>query len=208
VDVRFSIRSAGQGLLALATLTASVSCAAPINLGLARPGPGTASFLRSDAINRAPTGERVTVEPSRVEVRYYPFSPTVTVIAWSDDEPGYGLRATIRRDGSIVRDHRLFVSTYYEAGVRVYPRAAIESHVLQMTGISRDPRACWNFPVCSPPETYAARIPDELLRGHRDSVRVKFYSFHGRELIVTMYRDVIDKYLAAVDSVSTELRRP
>jgi hypothetical protein len=76
-----------------------------------------------------------------------------------------------------------------------------------MTGITRDRRSCWNFPVCSPPETYAARIPDELLRAHRDSVRVKFYSLNGREMIVTMYRDVIDKYLATVDSVSTALRR-
>jgi hypothetical protein len=207
VDVGFSIPSAGLGLLVPATLTALISCAPPIDLSVAGPGPGNGSIVRSDAINRAPTGEPLTAELARVEVRYYRFSPTVTVIAWSEDEAGYGLRATVRRDGSVVRDHRLYVSTYYEAGVRAYPRAAIGSRVLKMTGISRDRRPCWNFPVCSPPETYAARIPDELLRGHRDSVRVKFYSLNGREMIVTMYRDVIDKYLAAVDSVSMALRR-
>lgn len=197
----------GRGLLVPVTLSALVACAPPISLSFARPGPDNGSLFRSDANHRAPGGAPLPTEQSRVDVRYYRYAPSVTVIAWSDDEAAFGLRGTVRRDGSLVRDHRLYVSTYFEPGVRAYTRAAIGPRKLQMAGVSRDRRPCWNYPACSPPESYAARIPDRLLRESRDSVAVMFYSLDGRHMVITVYRDVIDKYLATVDSVSAELQR-
>jgi len=84
--------------------------------------------------------------------------------------------------------------------------ATVPPRVLKMTGTSRDIYACY-FGSCSPFETLGVRIPDELLRANRDSVAVRFYGRGGRELIVTVRRDLIDAYLSSVDSVSAALRR-
>lgn len=180
-------------LISAASLAGFVACAPPLILRTASTPPPT------DTVGAAP--ERVTVE-----VRYFPFSPTVAVVAWAPAEAAYGLRAWIRRDGSLIRDHRLYVSTYYEPAVRAFPQAVVPSKPLLVTGISHDIYACYFGDSCSPPETFGARVPDEVLRG-RDSVAVKFYGRGGRELVVTIRRDLIDAYVAAVDSVSAALRR-
>lgn len=135
------------------------------------------------------------------------WSPTVSIVGWDADETEYGLRAVVRRDGTLVRDHRLYVSTYIVYGTREFSRAMTPTRSLLLTGLSRDPRPCQGGPICTPPETFGARLPDALLRANRDSVTVRFYGRSGRELVITLRRELIDAYLHAVDSVIAELRQ-
>jgi hypothetical protein len=182
-----------------ASLAGFFGCGPPLNINTAFTARDVGLPAPGDTIGATP-------EPATVQVRYFSFSPTVSVVAWASSEAGYGLRAWMRRDGSLIRDHRIYVSTFYEPAVRAYPHAAVPPRKLRMTGISRDVYACYFGERCSPPETYGARIPDELLRASRDSVAVTFYG-RGRELTVTVRRDLIDAYLTAIDSVRAQLRR-
>ncbi len=172
-------------------LVVLAACAPPVELGA--PSPPLA----------APIAES---EPPIIELRYFSFSPTVSVVGWSGDNDWYGLRTTVRRDGSLVRDHRLYVNTYYKPWVRSFYLATIPPYGLEMMGVSRDTYACY-FGRCSPFETLAVRIPDELLRATRDSVTVTFYGTQNRKMDVTVRRELIEPYLASVDSVTAALRR-
>src|SRR5439155_14336283 len=77
--------------------------------------PVTASTVtRIDVPPRTnPVDSTAIADAATVEVRYYPHSPTVTIVAWDDADAAYGLRAWLRRDGSLIVGHRLYVSTYY-----------------------------------------------------------------------------------------------
>ena len=145
-------------------------------------------------------------EPSTVEVRYYAHSPTVSILAWETAETGYGLRAWLRRNGSLIDDHRLYVSTYFTP-VRVYSGAHTPSRPLVLTGVSRDVRSCAGGTPCSPPETFEARIPDVLLRSAVDSIPVTFFDRAGRRLLISLHRDLIDAYLGRLDSVVAIMRK-
>ena len=152
-----------------------------------------------------------------VQVRQFPHAPTVSVVAWDPEETAYGLSAQIRRDGSVIEDHRLYVSTYYD-GIRLTSVPSLRTrvstvetvvparHVLLFAGASRDPYHCYWGPDCSPYEALEVRVPDEMLRSNRDSVAVRFYGRADNELVITLHRPLIDAYLAAVDSVATALR--
>jgi hypothetical protein len=196
MTVRFaSSRSALAGLIVAVSLT-QLGCAAPLRLT-------TASHVA------APSQLELTgaqTDSVIVQVRYFSFSPTVSVVAWTRGS-GYGLRGWIRGDGSLVMDHRVYVSTYYHPTVRSFPWASIPSRPLFMTGISRDDYACYFGKSCSPFETFGAFIPDKVLRPSRNSIPVTFYAYDGREIVVTVHHQLIDAYLATVDSVSAELSR-
>jgi hypothetical protein len=195
-----SSRSHVRALLLATSLTWLYGCAQPLRLNIASsPTTKNLAAAPSDAVSVGPA-------PATVQIRYFTFSPSVSVVAWDPAENGFGLRAAIGRNGSIIRDHRIFVSTYYDPAVRAFPNAAVASTKLLLTGVSHDLYACY-FGDCSPAETFGARIPDELLRAHRDSVPVTFYARGGRALTLTVHRAVIDSYLAAVDSVRAALRR-
>ncbi|HST06932.1 MAG TPA: hypothetical protein VLJ83_02115, partial [Gemmatimonadaceae bacterium] len=152
-----------------------------------------------------------------VQVRQFPHAATVSVVAWDPEETAYGLSAQMRQDGSLIEDHRLYVSTYYD-GVRLTRAPSLPNrvgtvetvvpakHVLLYAGASRDPYHCYWGPDCSPYEALEVRVPDEMLRSNRDSVAVRFYGRADNEMIITLHRPLIDAYLAAVDSVATALR--
>ncbi len=146
-------------------------------------------------------------QPTTIEVRYYAHSPTVTIVGWDPTETAYGLRAWLRRDGSLIRAHRLYVSTYYTPARPAFTRAVTPSRPLELTGISRDVHWCVGGRPCSPPETFGAFIPDSLLRSNRDSIAVTFYNRRGRELLITLHRDLIDAYLGRLDSVVAVMRK-
>jgi len=146
-------------------------------------------------------------QPATIEVRYYAYSPTVTIVGWDPAETAYGLRAWLRRDGSLIRAHRLYVSSYYTPARPAFTRAVTPSRPLELTGISRDLHSCVGGKPCSPPETFGALIPDELLRSSRDSLAVTFYGRGTRELLITLHRDLIDAYLGRVDSVVAVMRK-
>ena len=189
-------RTAIGALMFATSLAGMIGCAPPILLS---------ATIASHVVAPA-TDDTIGQVPATIELRYFRFSPTVSVVGWTDEDTGYGLRGTVRRDGSLVRDHRLFVSTWYVPDVRAFPHAVVPSGPLKMIGVSRDTYHCYFGDKCSPYETFGARIPDKILRANRDSVAVTFYSSGGRKLIVTVQRNLIDAYLAAVDSVSTALR--
>jgi hypothetical protein len=152
--------------------------------------------------------DTVTAETdsAAVEVRYSRFSPTISVLGWSVNDAGVGIRSTVRRDGSLVRDHRLYVSTYYVPAIRSYHLAAIPPLGLEMVGVSRDYYACYSG-RCSPFEAIGVRIPDEVLRSRREGLAVMLYGRSGREMSITVRRELIDAYLARLDSVRTTLRK-
>ena len=145
-------------------------------------------------------------QPATIEVRYYAHSPTVTVVGWDPTETAFGLRAWLRRDGSLIRDHRLYVSTYYTPARPAFTRAVTPYRPLELTGISRDVYSCAGGSPCSPPETFGAFIPDALLRSNRDSIAVTFYNRRGRELLITLHRNLIEAYLGRLDSVVAVMR--
>ena len=184
-------------------VAALVGCAPPLVLDVAPPGAGNGVQPRGES--RAARAEGA--EQPTIEVRYFRWSPTVSIVGWDADETEYGLRAVVRRDGTLVRDHRLYVSTYIVYGTREFSRAMTPTRPLLLTGLSRDPRPCQGGPICTPPETFGAWLPDALLRANRDSVTVRFYGRSGRELVITLRRELIDAYLHAVDSVIAELRQ-
>lgn len=157
-------------------------------------------------------------EPAVVQVFEYPRSPTVAVIAWRPGDSGYGLRSWLRRDGSLVRDHRFYVSTFYDGGTSSHfansgmRKGAVETVtpaglLLESAGTLHDVHACHGWPDCTPFVSRLSRIPDSLLRANRDSLAVRLYGRGGTELTVTVRRDVIDAYLRTVDSVAATLRR-
>lgn len=160
-----------------------------------------------------------SVESPVVQIREFPHSPTVSVVAWSPDETGYGLSAQLRRDGSLILGHQLYVSTYYSGGFsltnvarmrnqwRVAQTVVPAKQLLLSTGVSRDPYHCYWGGECSPYEISGLLVSDDLLRANRDSVAVRLYSRGWEEMVITVHRPLIDAYLAAVDSVSAALRK-
>lgn len=163
-------------------------------------------------------------ESTVVQVREYNRSTTVDVVAWAPDDNGYGLRAMLRRDGTLVRDHRFYVTTFYlgasffrNTGATFGPGAAFDGRrfiemiapqelLLEREGITRDVHYCFGWPRCSPRETGGARVPDSVLRASRDSVSLRFHDRYATEMVLTLRRDVIDPYLRTVDSVAAALR--
>lgn len=213
-----------RALTLAAALAGFTGCAFPV---VGRLGSATRTDLATpSATDLGPTD---TAQPPIVEVREFPRSSIVSVVAWSPDEPDFGLNARLLRgDGSLVRDHRLYVSTYYMGNVptsdpRVYTRPVTlgrptrlhgvvqtvtpEKQLLEATGITHDDHACYyDKHTCTPFETFDVRVPDEMLRANRDSVAIRLYGRGGMEMVVTLRRDLIDPYLAKVDSVSASLR--
>lgn len=182
-DHRLSVRAA----VAVLTLGAALAGCAP----------------RYVAIGSSPE----TDEAPTVEVRDFPHTPAVSVLAWSPAETAYGISSSLRRDGLLLLGyHRIYVNTY-AVNERFFSKAWTTTRPLRIGGISRDPYYCSSGgEVCSPYETFGALVLDKVLRANRDSLPVTFYSRNGALLNVTLHRDVIDAYLTAVDSVSAALR--
>jgi hypothetical protein len=199
-----------RSVLVAAALAVAASCAPPIRMNFE---PLRASAAGSPA--RAAANVSTDGELAAVVVRYYALSPTVSVVAWDVENADYGLRATVRRDGSLVRDHQLFVSTYYFVDLREFFDADWEYFTpsldapqrLEYQGMSRDVHSCEGDYGCSPYQIMSARIPDSLLRANRDDVAITVRGRNGTDELFTVRRDVIDKYLQRVDSVSAKLRR-
>lgn len=192
-----------------AALAGGVACAPPISLNVAPNRARVASAASAGTIDGIASADTPTVV-----VRYYSFSPTVAVVGWDAEQGAYGLRATVRRDGSLVEDHQFFVSTYYFVDYRPFIRAnwhaftqAMElARPLVFTGLSRDVHHCEGDNHCSAYETLNARIPGEFLRASRDSIVVKLHGRGGREESITLHREMIDAYLEKLATVSAALQ--
>lgn len=181
----------------LATAIAIVACAPPLRLDTAHE--------RQVAVTTQEDTVTVT-DTATVQVRYYAAAPTVSVVGWTRGDAGFGLRSSVRRDGSLVHEHRFYVSTYYDPAMGLYHIAAVPPVQLERLGRSRDVFAC-HYGACSPFVTFGWRMTDELLRAGRDSLVVQFHGRDGREMSIAVPRALIDAYLTIVDSVSASLRK-
>ena len=200
-----------RALALAAALGAMVGCAHPVRV----PAVSSASYA---VVPTSTSGIGMTSdsEPPKIVIRDYRNSPIASVLGWKADEAGYGLRASVRLEGSLVRDHQLYVSTYavpdwrlfIAADWRAFSQSMEAARVLLFTGVSRDEHSCEGRHGCSPYETFSARVPDGFLRASRDSVVVKLYGRDGSESLIILRRDLINSYLAAVDSVSAARRNP
>ena len=196
--------------LLIVGLSVVAACATPVRIP---PAAGENGMANAPA---EPLASGDTVDTAVVRVRQYPRSAAVAVLAWGTGDPRYGLRAMLRRDGTLIRDHRFYISTGWApattpAGILVAPRDYIQAvspsgHALRYMGIIRDPQPCQGGPGCSPYEAFSARVTDDLLRANRDSLSVRLAAVGGTETTVTIPGKVIDAYLLAVDSVKSALR--
>jgi hypothetical protein len=152
----------------------------------------------------APADVAVPATPV-VQLRSFPWSPDVYVVAWEAEDSGWGLRSTIRHDGSLVRDHTIYVSTLYHPGVSRVRKAVLDGNLLLMQGVGRDRLACWDD-VCTPSSYFVARIREDRLRASRDDLSVYFLGDEDRQFTLHIAPEVVDAYLQAVDSVRAARR--
>jgi hypothetical protein len=184
------------GLLALTAGLAA--CAQPLRL----------ETVHERQVALVTVDDTVTVtDTATVQVRFYKSAPTVSVVGWTNGDAGFGLRSSVRRDGSLVHDHRFYVSSYYDPAIRSYHIVSVPPVQLERLGTSRDVFACY-YGKCSPFVTLGWRLTDEMLRGARDSLVVQFHGRQGREMSIAVPGTLIAAYLTAVDSVTASLRKP
>lgn len=198
VPTRF--RSAAHLTVLLAAFVALFGCA-PAGIGSTAPlvNHPTVGPLRDSRDAAAVT------QPPIVQVRDRSAS-TAQVFGWTADEPFYGLHARVgqngRLEGNRLGDHRLYLSTTYVGDMGGFVHAvAPQGTLLPRGGVWTDVHACQAGYPCSPRTTIGVSVPDALLREKGDSLVVTFHPSVGRNWTITLRRDLIDAYLAAVDSV-------
>lgn len=191
------------GRLLGAMLVVSVAgCALPTLGGRSTPAPSTL---------RAAATDTVTMAPPIVQVRDFRSSSVVSVLAWEADEARIGLRSEVSRKGTLVGgrlgDHVLYLTPFYVWYMGGFAHAIAEpGKPLLGTGTLTDPYNCFYGRHCSPMTAIAVRLPDELLRAHRDSLVVTFLPSGRDAWAVTLRRELIAAFLSKVDSVVAEMR--
>lgn len=169
---------------------------------IARPGAGRtippAGALAGTA-SSAPSQAGATIQ-----VRDFPSSSIVEVVAWSASEPRLGLRTWVRRNGAADRYHRFWVSSAYPA-IGDASKAQAFNRPLQV-GSARDEQNCVNG-KCAPASTVTARLPDGPFRESKEDLAVKFITASGNDITLTLRRGLIDAYLGTVDSVMAALKK-
>ena len=202
----------GNGSVAplVVVLAIAAACASPVKVD---PSVTSAELAAAQPDSQV---ARDTADTAVVRVRQFPQSSTVTVVAWGASDPRYGLRAMLRRDGSLIRDYNLYISTGYApvtsgSGILIAPRNYVQTvapagHALRYNGVFRDNNPCQGGDGCSPTESFSARVPDELLRSGLDSLTVRLAARGGTDATITVPGELIVAFLTAVDSVSTALR--
>ncbi|MBY0492516.1 MAG: hypothetical protein K2R93_21955 [Gemmatimonadaceae bacterium] len=152
-----------------------------------------------------------------VVVRTFRGSPYVNVLAWAGDDARYGLRSSLREDGTIARGfHSLFFSasvlrqlTMRNGGDwSVFPLGSDQGRVFAISGWFRDVHSCEGHLGCTPFEVVTARVEDELLR--RSATTGLEVRVHGRSAnvrtVLTLSPAVVTAYLAKFDSVAAAQR--
>jgi hypothetical protein len=148
-----------------------------------------------------------------VQVRDFKGSSTISVVAWTPDQPNFGLRTEVRQDGSFAGDdrrgeHRLYLGSTYvrNQGGSGFVRTST-GRKLRATATKNDENACKGGGACSPPMTDGFAIPDALLRSSTDSLGVSFDGDTGKAWSIRLRGDLIASFLRVVDSVSTSLKK-
>jgi hypothetical protein len=187
-------------LLSAGILTiAAAACARPI------PVDGVSAAIVAPATDSA-------AEPPIVQVRDYWRSSTVTVVAWDPDEAAIGLRTAVTRRGELAGglragDHRLYMTPLYARDMGGFRHSyVIPGQPLLGAGTQRDLYTCFFGTECSPMVTVGVRVPDSLLRANRDSLVVNFTPGVRDQWTITLRRELIDAYLAKVDSLIADVK--
>lgn len=140
-----------------------------------------------------------------IQVRDFPSSSVIEVVAWNTAEPRFGLRTTVRRSGGVLdRYHRLWVNSDYPGGRDVSQAQGLSRPLPLSNGT--DTQNCLNG-KCTPGSTFGARIPDGPFRSSKDDLAVKFITSSASEFTLTARRGLIDAYLATIDSVAAALKK-
>jgi len=146
--------------------------------------------------------------PSRREaptVRIRDFSAETIVAGWAG-QPLFGLRTAVPRGSSPVRYHQFWLSASYIVGSAQISKAAAGSRQFPMGGPTADNNNCFADGTCTPNRYYSASVRDDFLRKQKENLAVMFYLDNGTDFTLTVKKDLIDAYLAIVDSVSTANR--
>ncbi len=169
------------------------------------PGRSRSTFLRGGWWAAIPL-VMATAQPVVVQVREYEGSTTANVVAWSSRRPNWGLRTAVRKNGSLERDHYVFVNTIF-LGLKSSPRFVkmLEPRVrnLETTIVSNDVHSCYRSDLCSPRSYLAARVPDRLLQARPDSIVLVLPSERDAsgQVTIRITTNVITPYVATVDSL-------
>lgn len=147
----------------------------------------------------------LSAQPVIVQVREYEGATTVDIVAWEPTSPNWGLRTSVRKNGSLERDHYIFVNTVY-LGLTSAPRFVKmlepKARGLQTTILS-DVHNCYQSHLCSPRSFLAARVPEDLMEDRPDSLVLVIPSPRAAsgEVTITIEAEVIKAYMATTDSV-------
>ncbi len=152
-----------------------------------------------------------------VQVRTYWRAASVTIVAWDPEDGAFGLRTTVNRNGTLTGgvkfgDHSLYMTPLLVQDMGGFKHAAAvhanaEAQILLATGARRDDYSCFYGKYCSPMVSLGVRVPDSLLRANQDQLVVTFYPAVMQPWTLTIRRQLIDAYLAKVDSVVTDMKR-
>jgi hypothetical protein len=205
------IRRSGQGDC-MASLRLFRSIVVVGVIGCSLPFVGRSPATGTPSLS-AVTADTATDAPPVVQVREFPHSSAVSVVAWDADDATIGLRTSVNRTGTLVGglrfgDHRLYMTPSYVRNMGGFKYATVtRGQLLLGTGWEGDPYSCFYGKECSPMVTVGVRLPDSLLRANRDSLVVTFYPTVQEPWTITLRRDLIAAYLNKVDSVVAELRK-
>lgn len=180
--------------------------------GCSLPGIGGGSSLPTPSEASVPTDTAAVARPV-VQVRGFPRSSVVSVVAWDVNDAAFGLRTSVSRTGRSVGgvrfgDHLLYMVPSYASQMGGFKYAAVtRGHLLLTARPQRDYYACFYGAECSPMVTIGVGVPDSVLRANQDSLVVTFYPTLLDPWTITLRREVIAPYLNKVDSIVTVLKK-
>ncbi|HEX4682492.1 MAG TPA: hypothetical protein VH277_07290 [Gemmatimonadaceae bacterium] len=194
-------------------MVAVALAAPPSGCSLARPGadPAQVQGYGSRTVT-APGADSSRDDSLVVQIRGFDHSAAVSVLAWSVDDPDYGLRGDLsRNDGRLLGQptsghHELYVSPTLLQHMGGFRQAAVlPGPVLVPARSTRDVYACSYGEHCSPLVSTGVWLPDSVLRTRHDSLVVTFVPQMGEPWRLTLSAGLIGRYLHAIDSVSASL---
>lgn len=154
-----------------------------------------------------------SLAPPIVQLRAFRGAARTAVVAWTPWDNQFGLRTDVNEDGSLVGalrsgEHRLFVSAQLVQNNGDSREAMLgpQKRTLAFLGFKGDDQACRFGDACSPLWLAEFNVPDQILRAQRDSFVVTFRSTVTHDWSITLRPELIDRYLATVDSVAAARR--
>lgn len=212
--------------LALSLTAPVVACARPVLVAPSSAAPtalpGTSSLSGADQVATAPDRDAL-YDPSAedsvptVVVRTYRGSPYVNVVAWGGENARYGLRTSVRQDGTMPGGmHALFIGADNLRAMQIvsggdwsiFPVGSEQGRPVVLSRVVSDVASCEGDAGCTPFHLVGARVEDALLRrSAATGLEVRVYGRTGGvERVMSLSPAVVSAYLATVDSVAARRR--